>query len=133
MKSEKALMALLFTLSLLLFTCFAAQAEPVEFRDYDANTGTFTNAVRECALVTSATTELIDGGWYAVQGTVACSVLEVKGAAHLVLCDDCELTVNGGIGVGIDKALTVYGQGADTGKLTANGAECCAGIGGRDP
>ena len=132
MNSVKALTSLLLTSSLLLSTS-AANAATVSYRDYDAATKTFTNAVRECQLVTGGTTELIDGGWYAVQGTVACGVLEVKGAAHLVLCDGCELTVNGGIGVGPDKALTIYGQGADTGRMTANGAEYCAGIGGRDP
>lgn len=133
MKSEKVWKAFLLTFSSLLIAFPAKATELVEFRDYDATTGTFTNAVADCQLVTGGTTELIDGGWYAVQGTVACGVLEVKGAAHLVLCDGCELTVNGGIGVGPDKALTIYGQGADTGRMTANGAEYCAGIGGRDP
>ena len=47
----------------------AAMAELVEYRDYDANTGTFTNAVRECTLVTSETRTL-ENGWYAVEGAV---------------------------------------------------------------
>lgn len=61
MKSEKALMALLLTSSLLLFTSAANAATRVEFLDYDARTGTFTNAVRECTLVTSATRTLENG------------------------------------------------------------------------
>ena len=67
-KSENKRLSLLFTSSLLLLAS-AAQAEPVEYRDYDVRTGTFTNAVRECTLVTS-TTRTLRSGWYAVKGEV---------------------------------------------------------------
>ena len=70
-------------------------AEQVEFRDYDANTGTFTNAVRECTLVTSAT-QPMTSGWYAVRGTVVCATSrapEVWGDVHFVLCDGASYTV----------------------------------------
>ena len=45
----------LMMLTMCVLASGAAMAVPVEFRDYDANTGTFTNAVRECTLVTSET------------------------------------------------------------------------------
>ena len=54
----------------------AAMAELVEYRDYDANTGTFTNAVRECVLVTSAARTL-ENGWYLVEGTVRRGEIDV--------------------------------------------------------
>ena len=55
----------LMMLTMCVLASGAAMAELVEYRDYDANTGTFTNAVRECALVTSETRTL-ENGWYAV-------------------------------------------------------------------
>ena len=41
-----------------MLAAVVAQTGRVEFYDYDASTGTFTNAVRECALVTSETSWL---------------------------------------------------------------------------
>ena len=119
-------------------TLDTSPGEPVEFRDYDANTGTFTNAVRECALVTSATRVLYDG-WYAVQGTVtipADANLTVAGTVHLILCDGAKLSVekpaenNAGVCVQGDASLVIYGQTAGTGALTAAGGSHAAGIGG---
>ena len=61
MKSEKVWTSLLLPFSLLLFTS-AARAEPVAYRDYDATTGTFKDAVRECAVV-AAETRVLEDGW----------------------------------------------------------------------
>ena len=52
-----------------LLTTSAARAELVSYRDYDADAGSFTNAVRECTLVTSETRTLANG-WYAVEDRV---------------------------------------------------------------
>ena len=70
--------------------------------------------------------------WYFVQGEVAASVIEVRGEVNLILADGATLTANGGIRTGLGAKLNVYGQGEGTGRLVANGAYRCAGIGGGD-
>ena len=73
--------------------------------------------------------------WYVVNRDVAISGrIEVTGDVHLILADECSLTVNGGINVGSDNSLTIYGQAEGTGALSAEGGENSlsnqAGIGG---
>ena len=121
----------------LALSASVTQAEPVEFRDYDAKTGTFTNAVRECTFVTDATRELA-GGWYAVRGDVvipAKTNLTVSGDAHLILCDGASLTIaspadfSAAVVVGKSVSLTIYGGANGTGRLEATGGSWSAGIG----
>ena len=121
-----------------LLTAGVAQTVPVEFRDYDANTRTFTNAVRECTLVTSET-QTMTSGWYAVRGTVVCATSrapEVWGDVHFVLCDGASYTVekaeerSSGIYVISNNFFTVYGQTEGTGRLWVKGGPSGAGIGG---
>ena len=120
-----------------------AQAESVAYRDYDASRGAFTNAVRECTILTSSATLIT--GWCAVTGTVAIAHergLSVNGDVHLILCDGASLTVSstagGSAGIkvlqtqGLLYSLTIYGQEAGTGRLTATGDVGAAGIGGRE-
>lgn len=111
---------------------------PVSYLDYDADTGTFTNAVRECMLVTSAT-RVLDNGWYAVQGTVTIPTganLSVVGTAHLILCDGATLTIPSpgkfyaAVNVSVVSSLVIYGQTDGTGALVAQGGGYGAGIGG---
>lgn len=76
-----------------------------------------------------------NGGWYVVNGNVPISSrVTVTGNVHLILADECSLTVNGGINVGSDNSLTIYGQAEGTGALSAEGGENSlsnqAGIGG---
>lgn len=69
-----------------------AQAELVTFRDYDAQTKTFTNAVRECTLVTDET-RVLSSGWWAVKEEVVFPLdvnLTVEGDAHLILSDGAD-------------------------------------------
>lgn len=105
-----------------------AQAELVAFRDYDAATGTFKDAVRECAFVTDETRVLEDGWWYAVEGTVSIpDGLTVKGSVHLVLCDGASLTANctnmlPGVSVSHGNTLVIYGQTASRGSATRSTA-----------
>ena len=121
-----------------LLTAGVARAEPVEYRDYDARTGTFTNAVRECTLVTGATRTL-ENGWYAVAGSVDIpegTNLTVVGTAHLVLCDGASLAIpnpgedNAGVKVPENASLVICGQTSGTGELTVTGGKHGAGIGG---
>ena len=95
-----------------------------------------------CTTATEVTTEYLEGnsytlsaGWYVVQGEVtAASRITVNGDVHLILADGCTLTASKGIGVSPGNSLTIYGQSAGTGTLTATGREGTnfgsAGIGG---
>ena len=58
--------------------------------------------------------------WYVAQGDVnISSSVTVNGDVHLILADDCSLTVNGNITGG---SLTIYGQAGGTGKLNVSGS-----------
>ncbi len=71
-------------------------------------------------------------GWYVVRENVTVDGrITVSGDVHLILMDGCTLTVNGGIDVSEDNALTIYGQAAGTGRLEAFGSSMCGGIGSR--
>ena len=65
-------------------------------------------------------------GWYVMSGSgTFTSGIAVTGNVNLLLLNDCELTVNGSIGINEDCSLTVYAQpqteGSKPGKLTVNG------------
>ena len=86
--------------------------------------------------LTSATTTLTDG-WYIVEDEVNLDLLKISGDVHIILADECELTVEnrdattaiehpdyGKCGFGIfgesGATLNIYGQNYGTGKITAN-------------
>lgn len=81
--------------------------------------------------VIDAPTEELSAGWYLVSGEVAVdSRMVVSGEVHLILEDGCALTANRGIEVsGEENSLTIYGQRAGTGSLSATGGSFEAGIG----
>lgn len=71
-------------------------------------------------------------GWYVVTGTVEIPRrVTVTGDVRLILADEASLTVNGGIDVAEDNALTIYAQstGEKAGSLKATGDDKAAGIG----
>ena len=75
--------------------------------------------------------KLVNGEWYLFSGTESTSTLNISGDAHIILANDCEWTVNGGIRVTDGNKLTIYAQTEDEahmGKLIAN-ATAGAGIG----
>lgn len=85
----------------------------------------------------------LTAGWYVVKGTITASNrITVNGVVHLILEDDCEFTVNGGIQVQDNdnnpntpstNSLTIYAQTTENnmGKLIAqNVGKHDAGIGG---
>ena len=100
--------------------------------------------VRENVIVVygNTTTWNENAGWYMVNGDVEIdSRVTVKGDVHLILADECVLTINGGIQVqdndknienGSPNSLTIYAQSSESnmGRLTANGNSWSAGIGG---
>ena len=71
--------------------------------------------------------------WYVVSGDVTVSgQITVTGNVHLILTDNCVLTVKNGIAVNGGNSLTIYAQstGEDMGRLTAtHKTGYCAGIG----
>ena len=99
---------------------------------YDWNSSTKQLEQKSCSGATEveAGTTTWDNTWYVAKGDVTISRrVTVSGDVHLILADGCSLTVNGGIEVEKDNSLTIYGQAANTGKLTATGDVECAGIG----
>lgn len=77
-----------------------------------------------------------ESGWYIAQGEITIdNRVAVNGTVVLILEDDCDLTVNGGIDVSAGNSFTVYGQEGGSGSLTAAGSTYnsnsgAAGIGG---
>ncbi len=70
--------------------------------------------------------------WYVAQDDVTISsYVTVTGNVHLILADNCTLTVNEGIEVTRNNKLIIYGQsdGEKAGKLVANGSGLDPGIG----
>ena len=102
---------------------------------YYLNTDNETTNQQAIPVTTGSTTwggSAPDGGWYVVQGEVTISSrVTVNGNVHLILADECSLTVNGGIDVSNDNSLTIYAQsaGEGMGKLTANAGWKRAAIG----
>ena len=88
---------------------------------------------------TLGTTEDNEPYWYVVKDQFSIDErIAVKGDVHLILADGCNLNAEQGIQVQDEdknmdndspNKLTIYGQMAGTGALTATGAENCAGIG----
>jgi hypothetical protein len=62
--------------------------------------------------------QTLNSGYYKLQGTFTNNGrLTVSGDVHLILADDCDATLNGGIQLTGANALTIYGQSAGIGKL----------------
>ena len=67
--------------------------------------------------------EISDNGWYLFTGTHTYNDrLSIKGDAHFVLQDDCNIEFTKGIYIEQDKTLYIYGQSNDSGKLRATGS-----------
>lgn len=109
-----------------------AETNTVEWKTETKEEGTYTK-------ITSASTtwDATNGGWYVAEGTVEIpSRVTVTGDVHLILKDNCNLIVNGGIQVAQGNSLTIYAQTENgevnnvTGQLTAVAKSNNAGIGG---
>ncbi|MDR0852812.1 MAG: hypothetical protein LBN34_00380 [Clostridiales Family XIII bacterium] len=92
-------------------------ADGIAYIDEDGNPQTANNVTA----ITDDTATLTDG-WYVVSGSVShvgrITVSATTGA-HLILADGCNYTVTGGMEVTLGNSLTIYGQSADSGTLTA--------------
>ena len=133
------LLSLALCLSLLPGTALAADTA-VEYIEYSwkEETQTLSSDTKEISEYTTINENMTTwnadttGGWYVATDNVTISSrVTVTGDVHLILQDDCTLTVNGGIQVASGNRLTIYGQTAGTGKLGAqSGNDNFAGIGG---
>ncbi len=132
----------LFTLlSLLLLLPVAALAQetnvPYIYYEWNESSQTLTRhddgKAATATVVTANDTEWKDG-WYVAKGIINISSrVTVTGNVHLILANECSLTVNGGIRVSEGNSLTIYAQstgGETMGKLTAMGDSGNACIGG---
>ena len=123
-------------------TCVYADGVSVDYveRRWDSDRNVVDSqekTANNCTQVYQNTTQW-DTGWYVAEGTVTFGTdenptrVEVKGDVNLILTDGCNLTITGGIQVPEGKSLTIYGQSAGTGQLTATAQRGTlnAGIGG---
>ena len=96
----------------------------------ESQTGTAASA--EVITETSTSWGSSGNSWYVVNTSVTISTrVTVTGSVHLILMDNTELTIEGGIQVEDPNSLTIYGQSGGTGQLTATGSGGAAvGIGG---
>ena len=103
---------------------------PVTALANDATNVTYLNKNGKKATCASATvvedsTSTWSGGtdspnWYVVNQNVTIEArIEVSGKVNLILADDCTLTAKKGIHVGSGNSLTIFGQSAGSGTLTA--------------
>ena len=117
-------------------TCAVTVLVPVQYRDYDQSTGTFTTKTVGVIPMTASTTTLngsgYSNGWYAVTDDVTINRINVSGTVNLILVDGKTLTGNQGIRVGGGNTLNIYAQsdGDNQGVLQATGTGNNAGIGG---
>ena len=138
-----------------MLLCFMPQAawadSNINYLDWDADSKTLVEKTlpdtSTTVIVTTTTTEWKSetADWYVVDGTNGAITIDsrvtVTGAVNLLLKDNCNLTINGGISVPSGNSLTVYAQsntGDSIGTLTADASyetdnynyKDCAGIGG---
>ncbi|MBQ6925857.1 MAG: formylglycine-generating enzyme family protein, partial [Kiritimatiellae bacterium] len=117
------------TLAALAALAAAAQAaDPVPYLDPVNHT---TNTCTAYTLYTGQTT--LTSGWYVVSGDITNDTrIAVSGDVHLILADGASLTANAGVNVASNECFTIWAQsdGADMGRLTAQGSLSAAGIGG---
>lgn len=129
------LLAMFLSVGLLPTVAAAENVSNVQYRNYDAENGTWIDTAT-CPSATVVTdTDLTWGddgndGWYVVNSHVTMpNRVVVNGDVHLILEDDCEFTVNGGIQVqgnwiipnaSSSSSLTIYAQSSESGmgKLT---------------
>jgi len=92
-------------------------ADGVEYWDENGSENT-----KDGVAVIDSTTTTWSGSWYVVNSNVKMeSRVTVNGDVHLILADNVELTVNGGITITDSNSLTIYGQTSGTGVLNTTG------------
>ena len=112
------LLCLAMLLSLLPTVALADNT--VSYLDADGVRQTCDNATVVASDTTTWTASNDQAAWYVVSQSVEISDrITVTGDVHLILSDDCTLTVPNGISVTSGNSLTIYGQNGGTGALVA--------------
>ena len=105
----------------------ASAASAVTYINEDGASRSCTNYT----VVTSTIGTTWSDGWYVVNSSVEiASRVSVSGHVRLILVDGCSLKINEGIEVNDPNRITIYGQSANSGKLTCGALSYCAAIGG---
>ena len=107
---------------------FSSGVDNIYYIDENGTSQTITDFTR----LDTNSSALVDDGWYVVwpgETVTVSNRLSVVGTVYLVLGDGATLDASAGIAVNKGATLYVYSQDANTGKLTATGANQCAGIG----
>lgn len=108
-------------------------ASTVAYAYYDSENAEFSSG--ECdtfTLVRDGLTSWEDGTWYVADGNATVEgAVTVKGDVYLILKNNCDLEILGGITVDEGNSLTIYEEYGDgeKGTLNVTGADLCAGIG----
>lgn len=109
-----------------------AQAVPVEYRTCNQDGQGWTTATAQCIPVTDGMDQMEAGCWYVVNQDINIEgSISINGDVHLILADNCKLTVKG-MHVSGNNSLAVYAQsdGDAMGALESTGVVNAAGIGG---
>lgn len=119
-------------LTMLPAPALAADA-PVPYLGWNAGTNSHEMASCDNYDIVTGTDTAWTSGWYVIDSDVTIDTrVTVTGDVHLILTDDGSLNAGAGITVNSGNSLTIYGQSAGTGELTAAGEKGQAGIGGED-
>ena len=104
----------------------------ITYLDWDDGQKRLVEKTCDSATKVESSTTTWDNNWYVVSGRVTISDrIIVTGTVHLILMDGCALTASKGIQVYKYNSLTIYGQSAQTGSLSAIATSANdAGIGG---
>ena len=100
-----------------------AESAPVTYLDASGNSQTCDTYT---VVTDSITTAIQEAGWYVVNSNVTISKARFRGDVNLILCDNTQLTVNGGTSNALytfnGGSLTIYAQstGNSMGKLVAS-------------
>ena len=130
------LLAIVMLVGVMPFGAISAfAAEGVKYLEYNTETGAFDELT--CTNYTPLADDVTEwtGGWYVAPASkLELGEVNVNGSVYLILTDECELIVNGGIHVNEGNSITIYAQSNNEsmGSLTATRGYFCAGIGGTD-
>ena len=111
-------------------------ATPVKYISYTHDTTNgLTSEKKKCYEYTEVTSSktTFSNGWYLLSSSQSFdNRIDVDGTVNLILCDGCTLEAKEGIEVKEGNTLNIFAQSEDesAGKVTANGGQYDAGIGG---
>ena len=113
--------------------CFASYVIEEQVASYRDEYGVIRK--RPDATLLAGTLDTLTDGWYYTDASMKLEKrLTIQGDVNLILTDDRNVILHGGVRLPAGSSLTVWGQAGDTGYLLcdATNMKDCAGIGGND-